>query len=108
MPKAKTSAPAKRKPQKGAAAERKPPREVPQKEPATKADRFKWNPAYCAQVEKLGVQGLSAVEIRRELGIPAPTWRNWIQTHRDFAEAVEEADDALGLKPSATSSKARG
>ena len=61
---------------------------------ATKAERFKWDPAYCAKVEKLGVDGLSAVEIRVELGIPASTWRLWIQTHPDFAEAVEEADDA--------------
>ena len=61
---------------------------------ATKAERFKWDTAYCAKVEKLGVDGLSAVEIRVELGIPASTWRLWIQTHPDFAEAVEEADDA--------------
>ena len=45
-------------------------------------------------MEKLGIDGPSAVEIRVELGIPASTWRPWIQTHPDFAEAVEEADDA--------------
>lgn len=61
---------------------------------ATKAERFKWDPSYCAKIEKLGEDGLSAVEIRVELGIPASTWRLWIQTHPDFAEAVEEADDA--------------
>lgn len=94
MAKAKTSAPGKRKPQKGAAAERKASRPAPQPAPATKAERFKWDAAYCAEVEKRGVQGLSAVEIRRELGIPAATWRLWIQTHPDFAESVEEADDA--------------
>lgn len=68
-------------------------RQKPQ-EAATKAERFKWDLAYCAKVEKLGIDGLSAVEIRVELGIPASTWRLWIQTHPDFAEAVEEADDA--------------
>jgi hypothetical protein len=62
-------------------------------EPATKAERFKWDPGYCQRVEKLGKDGMSAVEIRVELGIPGSTWRLWLQTHPAFAEAVEEADD---------------
>ena len=73
--------------------EAKRKRQNPQ-ETATKAERCKWDRAYCAKVEKLGEDGLSAVEIRVELGIPASTWRLWVQTHTDFAEAAEEADDA--------------
>ena len=41
----------------------------------------------------LGAAGKSAPEIRRELGIPAATWRAWVKKHREFAEAVEEAAD---------------
>ena len=36
-------------------------RQKPQ-ETATKAERFRWDPAYCDKVEKLGVDGLSAVD----------------------------------------------
>jgi hypothetical protein len=67
-------------------------REKPQ-EAATKAERCKWDPAYCAQVEKLGADGGSAPEIRRELTIPVSTWRAWVKKHPEFAEAVEEAAD---------------
>jgi hypothetical protein len=62
--------------------------------PALKADRCKWDPAYCAKVEALGAEGKSAPEIRRELAIPASTWRAWIKTRPCFSESVEEADDA--------------
>jgi hypothetical protein len=58
------------------------------------AERCKWDPAYCAKVEALGAEGKSAPEIRRELGIPASTWRAWVKKHPEFAEAVEEAADA--------------
>jgi hypothetical protein len=61
--------------------------------PATKAERCKWDLAYCARVEALGADGKSAPEIRRELGIPASTWRAWVKKHPEFAEAVEEAAD---------------
>jgi hypothetical protein len=62
-------------------------------ETATKAERVKWDPAYCPKVEALGAEGKSAPEIRRALGIPASTWRAWVKKHPDFAEAVEEAAD---------------
>jgi len=52
------------------------------------------DPAYCAKVEALGAEGKSAPEIRRELGIPVSTWRAWVKKHPEFAESVEEADDA--------------
>ena len=60
----------------------------------SKAERCKWDPAYCAKVEKLGADGLCAVEIRREIGIPRSAWKRWIEQEPEFAEAVEEADDA--------------
>jgi hypothetical protein len=59
----------------------------------SKAERCKWDPAYCAKVEKLGAEGKSAPEIRRELGIHASTWRAWVKAHPEFAEAVEQAAD---------------
>jgi hypothetical protein len=62
-------------------------------EAATKPERCKWDPAYCAKVEALGAAGKSAPEIRRELAIPAATWRAWVKKHPEFAEAVEEAAD---------------
>ena len=62
-------------------------------EAAMKAERCKWDPAFCAKVEALGAEGKSAPEIRRELGIPASTWRAWVKKHPEFAEAVEEASD---------------
>jgi hypothetical protein len=67
-------------------------REKPQ-EAATKAERVKWDPSYCARVEKLGAEGKSAPEIRRELGISASAWRSWVKKHPEFAEAVEQAAD---------------
>ncbi len=57
-------------------------------------ERYPYDPKYCAQVEKLGEDGLSLVEIRRELGIPRSAWKRWISQFPDFAEAVDEADDA--------------
>ncbi len=62
-------------------------------EPKPKAERCKWDPAYCEKVEALGAEGKSAPEIRKELGIPPSTWRNWTKTHPSFAEAVEQATD---------------
>ena len=59
----------------------------------SKAERCKWDPSYCAKVEKLGAAGKSAPEIRRELAIPVSTWRAWVKKHAEFAEAVEEAAD---------------
>ena len=47
----------------------------------SKAERCKWDPAYCARVEALGAEGKSAPEIRRELGIPVSTWRAWVKKH---------------------------
>ena len=44
-------------------------------ETATKAERVKWDPSHCARVEKLGAEGKSAPEVRRELGISASAWR---------------------------------
>ncbi len=46
-------------------------------EPQPKPERCKWDPAYCAKLETLGAEGKSAPEIRKELGIPPSTWRNW-------------------------------
>jgi hypothetical protein len=69
-------------------------RQAQQEAAPTKGERRKWDPSYCERVEKLGAEGKSAPEIRRELGIPASTWRNWVKTHPCFAEAVEEAADA--------------
>jgi transposase-like protein len=66
----------------------------PKAEPAPeKPERCKWDPAFCFKVEALGAEGKSAPEIRRELGIPASTWRAWVKKHSEFAEAVEEAAD---------------
>ena len=62
-------------------------------ETATKAERCKWDPSYCAKVETLGAEGKSAPEIRRELGISASAWRSWVKKHPEFAEAVEQAAD---------------
>jgi hypothetical protein len=67
-------------------------REKPQ-EAVIKAERCKWDPAYCAKVEALGTDGKSAPEIRKALGIPPSTWRLWVKAHPDFAEAVEVAID---------------
>ena len=61
--------------------------------PATKAERCKWDPSYCARVEKLGAEGKSAPEIRRELGISPSAWRSWVKKHPEFAEAGEQAAD---------------
>ena len=47
-----------------------------------------------ARKSRSSVSTASVPLIRVELGIPASTWRLWLQTHPDFAEAVEEADDA--------------
>jgi hypothetical protein len=71
----------------------KPAKPEAEREPL-KAERCKWDPAYCERVEALGIQGKSAPEIRRTLGIPASTWRLWVKTHPRFAESVEEAADA--------------
>jgi hypothetical protein len=71
--------------------ETKRKREKP--ETATKAERVKWDRAYCAKVEKLGAEGKSTPEIRRELGISPSAWRNWVKVHAEFAEAVELAAD---------------
>ena len=60
----------------------------------SKGDRYPYDRKYCAQVEKLGADGLCAVEIRRELGIPRSAWKRWIEQFPEFAEAVDEADDA--------------
>ena len=60
----------------------------------SKGDRYPYDRQYCAQVEKLGADGLCAVEIRRELGIPRSAWKRWIEQFPEFAEAVDEADDA--------------
>ena len=59
--------------------ETKRKREKP--ETATKAERVKWDRAHCAKVEKLGAEGKSAPEIRRELGISASAWRSWVKKH---------------------------
>ena len=59
-----------------------------------KRERAKYDPKLCAKVERLGADGLSAVEIRRELGIPRSTWKSWAEKHERFRECVEEADDA--------------
>jgi hypothetical protein len=59
-----------------------------------KKGRGKYDPKLCAKIEALGAEGKSAPEIRRELGIPRSTWSLWVKTHADFAEAVDEADDA--------------
>jgi hypothetical protein len=59
-----------------------------------KAERCKWDLAYCAKVEALGAEGKSSPEIRRMLGIPASTWRSWVKKYPCFAESVEEAADA--------------
>ena len=47
-----------------------------------------------ARKSRSSVSTASVPLIRVELGIPASTWRLWLETHPDFAEAVEEADDA--------------
>ena len=64
-----------------------------QREVGTKAERCKWDQSYCVKVEKLGAEGKSAPEIRRELGISASAWRSWVKKHPEFAEAVEQAAD---------------
>lgn len=65
-------------------------REKPQ-EAATKAERVKWDPSYCARVEALGSEGKSVP--RRALGISPSAWRNWTKVHPCFAESVELAAD---------------
>ena len=60
----------------------------------SRGDRYPYDRQYCAKVEKLGADGLCAVEIRRELGIPRSAWKRWIEQFPEFAEAVDEADDA--------------
>ncbi len=62
-------------------------------EPATKPERCKWGPAYCARVEALGADGKSVPEIRKQLGISPAAWRNWTKAHPEFAESVELAAD---------------
>jgi hypothetical protein len=64
-----------------------------QQEVGTKAERCKWDQAYCVKVEKLGAEGKSAPEIRRALGISPSAWRNWTKAHPCFAESVELAAD---------------
>jgi len=59
----------------------------------SKAERCKWDQAYCVKVEELGAEGKSAPEIRRELSISASAWRAWVKKHPEFAEAVEQAAD---------------
>ncbi len=68
-------------------------REAAPAEPQPKPERCKWDESYCERVEKLGAEGKSAPEIRRALGIPPSTWRNWVKAHAEFAEAVELAAD---------------
>ncbi len=74
---------------KAAAAPDKPGKRKP-----SKREHYPYDPKYCAKVEQLGADGLSLVEIRRELGIPRSAWKRWITQFPEFAEAVDEADDA--------------
>ena len=60
----------------------------------SKGDRYPYDPKCCERVVKLGADGMCAVEIRREIGIPRSAWNRWTQQFPDFKEAVEEADDA--------------
>jgi hypothetical protein len=46
-----------------------------ERKPGNRA-RANYDPKLCAKVERLGADGLSAVEIRRELGICRSTWRS--------------------------------
>ena len=67
--------------------------DAPDRKPS-RGDRYPYDRKCCAQVEKLGADGLCAVEIRREIGIPRSVWKRWIEQFPEFAEAVDEADDA--------------
>ena len=56
--------------------------EAPTAEPKpSKRERAKYDPKLCAKVERLGAEGKSAAEIRRELGISRSTWRAWVKKH---------------------------
>jgi hypothetical protein len=59
----------------------------------SRGDRYPYEAKVCAKVEKLGAEGKSAPEIRRELGISASAWRSWVKKFPEFADAVEQAAD---------------
>ena len=82
MSKPKTDAEAKggkRPKQEAAAPERKPSR----------GDRYPYDPSCCEKVVKLGADGLCAVEIRREIGIPRSAWIGLAS--REHATSGEDA-----------------
>ena len=54
------------------AKKQKPVDDQTSKRKPSRGDRYPYDRKCCAQVEKLGADGLCAVEIRRELGIPRP------------------------------------
>lgn len=63
-----------------------------QPEPEEKRGRpTEYDPAICAKVEALGCDGASLCEIALELGIAWDTMSNWRKKHKEFSDAVTQA-----------------
>ncbi len=53
-----------------------------------------YSPEFCEQVEALGAEGKSPVQIAVALGVPRTTMLSWAEAHPEFSTALSRAKDA--------------
>lgn len=52
-----------------------------------------YDPAYCSQVEELGLQGKSPAQISAIIGVPRSTMQLWGEKHPEFLAALKRAKE---------------